>query len=47
MAENNDHKKKSGLEKGGHLNTTSLKLALTTKVVNSGVIKLPLFLQLK
>jgi hypothetical protein len=38
-------KEKSGLEIGGNLNTTSLKIPLTTKkVVSGGVTKSLLFL---
>ena len=36
-------KEKSGLEIGGNLNTTSLKIPLTTKVVSGGVTKSLLF----
>ena len=36
-------KEKSGLEIGGNLNTTSLKIPLTIKVVSGGVTKPLLF----
>ena len=39
-------KKRSGLEIGGNLNTTSLKIPLTTKVVSGGVTKSLLFKKL-